>query len=607
MSAGSRCPEPETETMAAIATADEKPRREPGQFRRLMRELRPFTRLQVLCLLLTVAQSIFGFLPPLILGDIVNKLQRGEPINTLLYLGYVVGFALGAGLLGYALGVATAMLGQRFLLATREKLYGHMQSLPIAYFDQNQAGKLISNVINDASTVQSLITGNLNTMVSDAVQLVLVLVILFTISPSLAGLTLIIAPLYVLNFRRFLAPLKETSESIRRTRDVMYGDMQEKLAGVQVVKGFGQERMEAKSFLGITRDLMGLNVRQGALGGGLWTIADALGGIGQGLVLYFGGLMCLRGELQAGTLVMFLMYSIGYIYGPVVRFLVVIDPIARTQAALHRIFRTLDTPATIGDAAGARPMPPIQGEVRFEDLWFEYEAGKPVLRGVDLAVEPGQMIALVGFSGSGKTTLVNLLMRHYDPTAGRILVDGVDLRETQLLSYRAQIGYVIQESILFNTSVLENIRYGRCSATVREVEEAAKAANIHDTIVALPEGYETKIGEDGVSLSVGEKQRLAIARALLADPKILILDEATSALDSQTEALLQEALDHLLEGRTSFVIAHRLSTIVKANRIVVMEQGEITEQGTHAELLDHDGVYARLYRQQFAVALEGTS
>jgi subfamily B ATP-binding cassette protein MsbA len=349
---------------------------------------------------------------------------------------------------------------------------------------------------------------------------------------------------------------------------------------------------------------MSLNVHQAALGGGLWTIADALCGVGQGLVLWYGANECLKGRMEPGTLIMFLIYSIGYVYGPIVRFLVAMDPLARTQAALNRIFRTLDTVNTVADKPGAQPMPPIKGAVHFENLWFEYEPDQPVLKGVELEVQPGQMVALVGFSGSGKTTMISLLLRHYDPQKGRITVDGIDLRETQLLTYRTQIGVVMQESILFNTNVLENIRYGRMDATEQEVHAAAEAANIHEAIMGLPDGYLTKIGEDGIKLSVGEKQRMAVARALLADPKILILDEATSSLDSQTEALLQSALDNLLAGRTSFVIAHRLSTIVKADVIVVLEKGEIVEKGSHEELLKEDGVYAGLYKEQFRVALE---
>jgi len=356
-----------------------------------------------------------------------------------------------------------------------------------------------------------------------------------------------------------------------------------------------------------TRELMGLNVRQGALGGGLWTVADALCGLATGMVLYYGGSLCLQGKMQAGTLVMFLIYAVNYVYGPIVRFLVILDPIARAEAALNRIFRTLGTFNQVKDSSDAQPMPQIVGEVIFDNVWFEYEPGQPVLKGINLRVEPGQMVALVGFSGSGKTTLASLLLRHYDPTKGMIALDGIDLRDTQLLSYRSQVGVVAQESILFNTTIRENIRYGRLSGTDREVEDAAKAANIHEAIMTFPDNYDTKIGEDGIKLSVGEKQRMAIARALLADPKILILDEATSSLDSQTEALLQAALDNLMAGRTSFVIAHRLSTIVKADVIVVLEKGVVTEHGTHAELLQTDGLYSRLYREQFRVALQAAS
>jgi subfamily B ATP-binding cassette protein MsbA len=420
----------------------------------------------------------------------------------------------------------------------------------------------------------------------------------------MALMSLSIAPLYIFSFRRFYAPLQTTSDKIRSKRDSMFGQMQEKLAGIQTVKGFGQERFEARTFMATTRELMGLNVQQGSLSGGLWTVADALCGLATGGLLWVGGTLALRGEMPAGTLVMFLLYAVGYVYGPIVRFLVVLDPIARAQAALYRIFRTLDTTNAVTNLPGVEPMPTVDGYVSFESVWFEYEKGQPVLRGIDLQVEPGQMVALVGFSGSGKTTLISLLLRHYDPTSGKITVDGRDIRSVDLLSYRSQIGLVAQESILFNTTIRENIRYGKLDATDDEIVAVAEAAMLHETIQALPDGYDTRIGEEGIKLSVGEKQRLAIARALIADPRLLVLDEATSSLDSQTEVLLQKALDRLLQGRTSFVIAHRLSTIVKADKIVVMELGEIKESGTHDELLAHGGIYARLYRDQFRVALQ---
>lgn len=572
--------------------------------RRLVKELRPFWRPNLAAILLTIAQSAFGFLPPLILGDIVNRLQRGEPINTGMYLGFVVGFACAAGLLSYAVQYFRQILSQSFLLSIREKLYLHMQQLPMGYFETNQAGKLVSNVLNDPATVQQLIAGNLNTLISDTVQLMLVLGILFSIDAKLALLGLIATPIYVASFLRTLLPLRKNSENLRRTRDEMFGDMQEKLTGIQVVKGFGKERWEMRSFHGLTRGLMGLNVRQSRLGSRLWTTAEAIGGIGQALILYFGGMAALQGRIEAGTLVMFLLYSVGYVYGPIVRFLMMLDPLSRAQAALFRIFRTLDTPNTVSSKPDAPDMPLIQGHVRFENVWFSYLPGVPVIKGIDLDVQPGELVAFVGYSGSGKTTMANLLLRHYDPQEGAIRVDGHDLRDVDLLSYRRQVGYVIQESILFNDSMLENIRFGRPDASEEQVVEAAKAANIHDTIMALANGYDTRFGEEGTQLSQGEKQRVAIARALLADPRILILDEATSSLDSQTESLVQEALDRLLRGRTSFVIAHRLSTILAADKIVVMEDGHVTSLGKHIELLqDPNGLYARMYRQQFAVAL----
>jgi len=411
-------------------------------------------------------------------------------------------------------------------------------------------------------------------------------------------------PIYIANYLIFIGRIKQTSYEVREQREIIYGDLQEKLAGVQVVKSYARERYEVRQFAGETRNLLHLNLRASVLSTALWTLAEFIGAIGTALLIWYGGKLVIEGKLTPGSLIAFYGYIGGYLYQPTLRMIQLNDQIARTNAALWRIFRTLDTKPNVTDKPNAIPLPPIRGDVRYENVWFEYEPGQPVIKGVNLDVKAGEVVALVGPSGSGKTTMVNLLQRHYDVTDGRITIDGYDLRDVQLKSLRRQIGVVIQETMLFNTTIRENIRYGKLDATDEEVEAAARAANIAHVIEAMPRGYDTRLGEDGVKLSGGEKQRIAIARALLADPRILILDEATSALDSETEALIQEALERLMKGRTCFVIAHRLSTIVKADKIVVMEKGVIREMGNHNELLALGGIYASLFHQQFKVALE---
>ena len=388
---------------------------------------------------------------------------------------------------------------------------------------------------------------------------------------------------------------------------MIYSDLQEKLAGVQVVKSYAQERSEVRNYTSLNHGSLNLNVRQSKMGTGLWTRAEFIGAVGTAIILGVGGSQVIRGTMQAGDLVAFLILATVYLYAPTVRLIQMNDQIARTQAGLNRIFDLLDTRPLVEDDPHAPPLPPIRGRVRYEHVWFAYEPEQFVLKDIDLTVEPGELIAFVGGSGSGKTTMISLLSRHYDATRGRVTVDGRDVREVNLHSLRRQIGVVLQESVLFHATVRENLRYGRLDATDQEIEEAARAANVHHVIEALPRVYDTNIGEEGVKLSVGEKQRMAIARALLADPRILVLDEATSSLDSETEALIQDALDTLMKGRTSFVIAHRLSTIVKADKIVVMEKGVIKEIGSHVELIEQGGIYARLYAEQFRAELEAVA
>ncbi|MCW3051336.1 MAG: ABC-type multidrug transport system, ATPase and permease component [Chthonomonadales bacterium] len=575
-------------------------------FVRFLHEIRGYWRLLLIIGLLTLVNSALSLPPPKILQYLTDNLQQHHPVNLPGVFCVVVGLALGSAFFGYWLTYSITLLGQRFKYAMRHKLYAHMQTLSLGFFEKSLTGKLMSNITNDVASLDQLIGGGFVNVLNDSVTLIGAMVIIFVTNWHLALVALIVYPIYVANYLTFIRRIKLTSDEVREQRETIYGDLQEKLAGVQIVKSYAKERYEVRQFVGETRNLLGLNVRMTMLSTGLWTIAEFIGsGIGTGLLLWYGGRLVIEGSLTPGGLMAFYGYMGGYLYAPTVRLIQLNDQIARTNTALGRIFQTLDTKPLVNDRPNALALPTVRGDVRYQDVWFEYEPGQPVIKGVNLDVKAGQMVAFVGTSGSGKTTMINLLQRHYDVTEGSLMIDGHDLREVQLKSVRQQVGVVIQETVLFNTTIRENIRYGKLQATDEQVEDAARAANIHHVIEALPRGYDTRLGEQGIKLSGGEKQRIAIARAILSDPRILILDEATSSLDSETESLIQEALDRLMTGRTSFVVAHRLSTIVKADKIVVMSKGVIQEMGSHEELLAQDGIYAGLYNQQFKVALEG--
>lgn len=580
---------------------------------RFVRELGKYSRTLALIALLTLLAAQLALISPNLIGQIFNFLdpRKSTPFHlpspfaslTGAFILLLLVSAVSGGM-SYVMGATIQALGQRFLLDTRVRLYHHLQSLSQGFFEKSQTGKIVATVVNDVGQINQLITGAFVTVIQDSVTLIGALVLIFLQNGRLALLALIVYPVYILNYVLSRKRLSDNASKISELRGVILSDLQEKLAGIQVVKSYAQERSEIRSYTSLNRDNLGLNIRQSTMGTWLFVRAEFISAIGTAIILCVGGQAVIRGELGQGDLVAFLLLVTGYLYAPTVRLIQLNDQFARAQASLRRIFDLLDTDPAVKSDPKAPAIPPLKGRVVYDSVWFSYEPEQYVLKGVELTVEPGQMIAFVGGSGSGKTTMMSLLSRHYDVVKGAITIDGHDLREIELYSLRKQIGVVLQESILFHTTLRENLRYGKLDATNEEVLGALEAANLTHVVEGLAQGLDTKIGEEGVKLSVGEKQRLAIARALLADPRILVLDEATSSLDSETEALIQEALDRLMQGRTSFVIAHRLSTIVKANKIVVMEKGEIKELGSHAELLERGGIYARLYAEQFRAELE---
>ncbi|HLP24968.1 MAG TPA: ABC transporter ATP-binding protein [Acidobacteriota bacterium] len=574
-------------------------------FQRFLALVHPHRWKIALGVVLILAASVLTLPAPWILKLIIDDALPRQDVGRLVQL--LVAFTLLFLVRGWLTLQRNRILqyaAMRIVCDLRIALFRHLQTLSLRYFDANQTGKVVTRVAQDTSEVYNLTNGFLINLIADIVTVVGVLGLLFWVEWRLALATAAVMPLFLINYLYNRRRMKEEARVHRDNWDHVMGFLQERVAAQRVVKSFATEGLEGDSFAGrINADYFNYS-RIVLRNTRLAVIADILGGLGALIVLGFGGWLVVTGQMQVGTLVAFNAYT-AFIFPPIVRFVDLAALFQRANTAMENIFALFDTRPEVEDAPGAAPLPSARGAVEFRNVCFDYDReppgrGRPrTLTDVSFLAAPGEMVAIVGPSGSGKSTLINLLARFYDVASGEVLIDGFDIRRVTVESLRRQIGIVLQENVLFSGTLEENIAYGRPDATREQIVAAAQVANADEFIVKLPDGYSTIVGERGAKLSGGQRQRIAIARAILKDPRILIFDEATSALDTQSERLIQQAMDRLMEGRTTFVIAHRLSTIQRADRIIVMDQGRLVEQGRHEELLAHSGLYARLHALQF--------
>ncbi len=497
-----------------------------------------------------------------------------------------------------------ARVGTAIIYTLRNRLFTHLQNLSLSFFSRYGSGRILSRIVNDVSVLRRFLTFAILAVARDLFTLVGILYAMVRMDLRLSLLTFAVLSLMAAITHRFRRLARENYRKVRAAIGWVNAVLAETIQGVRVVQAFAREEVNDERFrTGPNAEALRTNLEAARVAALFFPSVDFLNSLATAAVVYVGGRAVLGARLTPGILVAFLLY-IDRLFDPIRSLSQRFDEFQSALAAGERIFTLLDTPPEVRDAPDAVPLPPIRGEVRFEGVSFRYpdDPETPVLDGVDLLVRPGETVALVGETGAGKTTFIKLLARFHDPTEGRVLVDGYDLRTVTQESLRRQLGIVLQDPFLFSGTVRENIRFARLEATDEEVEAAARAVGAHDFILRLRQGYDTPVGEGGLLLSVGQRQLIAFARALLADPRILILDEATSSVDVQTEHLIQRALARLLEGRTAFVIAHRLSTVVHADRILVLHRGRIVEEGTHAELLARRGLYFQLYRRGFQEA-----
>jgi ATP-binding cassette subfamily B protein len=568
-------------------------------FRRLRTLLWPYRWQVLLSLLVLLAVTATQMVVPTVIGKVIDfGLSGGEP-RYLAIAGLVI---LGVGALRMALSFSQRYLGawiaQHVSFDLRNKLYNHIQHLSFSYHDHTQTGQLINRCIEDVSSIQQFTGSGMVELVQITLLISGVTGLLFWLNPKLAAISLSpLIPLLFITFR-FGERVGEMFYAIDQAIGTLAARLQENVSGVQVIRAFARENYEINRFDKANREVYDTRVYVLHAWSSIMPTSHFLVALSTILILWFGGNMVLRGEITLGEMVAFNGYLL-MVAEPARQMVWLVNNAGEASAGLKRAFHILETPAEITSPPNAVVLPPLSGRVEFRNVSFRYPGRERcVLREINITAEPNQIIALIGATGSGKTSLVSLIPRFYDVSEGAVLVDGYDVRQVDLPSLRRQIGIVLQTSLLFSVSIRDNIAYGRPDASLEEIVAAAKAAQAHDFILEMPEGYDTVVGERGVTLSGGQRQRVAIARALLLDPRILILDDSTSSVDTQTERLIQQALDTLMEGRTTFVIAQRLSTVRRADQILVLEDGRIVECGTHEDLLARGGLYREIYELQ---------
>ncbi len=566
--------------------------------RRLLGYLRPYWRQLSLVACLSILGTLAGLAGPALLGRAIDQgIIAGDEAALLSLVGLMLLVYIGNGIANLIQGLLMVGIGQHFVTELRNRLFAHIQTLSMAYHDTHSSGDLMSRVSNDTDTINQAISNGLVEFTTNILLLGGIMVSMFLLNWQLALGTATILPIMLIITALVTRYSRKAFRQVQRNLGTLNGVMEENIAGIRVVKAFAREADTYEQFVDANREYRRVGIQADIITAALGPMFTTMSLFTIAATAILGGWLALQGIVQVGVIATFVVY-VRTFFRPMRAIAMLYNQLQSALAGAERIFEVLDAQSTVQDKPDAQPLPRIAGRVEFDHVSFEYEPGKPVLSDVSLEAKPGQTIALVGPTGAGKTTIVSLLTRFYDPTSGSIRIDGQDIRDVKQASIREQLGIVLQDTFLFSGTVMENIRYGRLNATDEEIVEAAKLANADRFIRLLPDGYKTQVSEQGNNFSEGQKQLLAIARAVLTDPRILVLDEATSSVDTRTEIHIQQALLRLMEGRTAFVIAHRLSTIRNADLVLVVNDHRIIERGNHDELLEMGGFYHDLYMSQ---------